>query len=289
MDAEELLNTVRQSHPELHIHTVQYQNEGQFNHILVINDDLIFRFPRYAHVIDQLDTERIVLDRIRSHLPLPVPKIIYRSQNTRTPGEVFTGYRKIPGKPLYRERLKAIKNEAVVQRLAKQAADFLRALHCIDTDNLDVPVRVEDPLAYYKNFYSEIRIAILPKMRLSARMETEASFKQLLDNLHQNPHQLCLIHNDFGGSNILFDESRQELSGVIDFNSICLGDPAVDVASLSTFGEAFVQRGLGVYPEMEHLLERAHLIKSTFALEQAYSGWRDGDSEAFQRGMENYV
>jgi hypothetical protein len=40
---------------------------------------------------------------------------------------------------------------------------------------------------------------------------------------------------------------------------------------------------------MEHLMERARLIKNTFALEEALSGWRDGDLKAFERGMENYV
>jgi aminoglycoside 2''-phosphotransferase len=289
MRTENFRNRIQETYPELQIHTVEYLNEGQFNHVLVINDNLIFRFPRYAHVIDQLETERVVLDQIRPHLPLPIPKIIYQLHDARIPGEVFTGYQMIPGRPLYRERLKKILDEAVMQRVAEQAAAFLKALHHIERNRLSVPVRVEDPLDYYENFYSEIRTALLPKMRPSARVETEAYFEQLLGYLRQHSYRPCLIHNDYGGSNILFDDTRQELSGVIDFNSLCVGDPAVDVASLSTYGEDFIRRGMRVYPEMENLLERARLIKGTFALEEAYSGWRDDDSEAFRRGMEKYV
>jgi aminoglycoside 2''-phosphotransferase len=277
------------SYPELEIHKVHLLNEGQFNHILLINDELIFRFPKYVHVVEQFDIELSVLDPIRSLLPLPIPKILYRSNNTQTPGEVFTAYRKLPGKPFYRNQLDAIQNKTVVQRLAEQAAGFLKALHQIDTGSIGIAVPVEDPLFYYENFYLAISTALFPKMRQSARIQTEAFFKQLLEYLRQNPCQLCLIHNDFGGSNILYDEFRQELSGVIDFSSLCLGDPAVDVASLSTYGEDFVLRGFRVYPEMEHLMERARLIKNTFALEEALSGWRDGDPKAFERGMENYV
>jgi aminoglycoside 2''-phosphotransferase len=289
LNSKSFIDRILLTCPELEIHKVQLINEGQFNHVLLINDEIIFRFPRYAHVVEQLDSELSILDPIRSLLPLPIPRILYRSNNTQTPGEVFTAYRKLPGKPFYRKQLDAIQNENVVQRLAEQAADFLKALHHIDIDSIGIDVPVEDPLVYYEKFFLEIRTALFPKMRQSARKQTEAFFEQLLEHLRLNPYLHCVIHNDFGGSNILYDEIRQELSGVIDFNSVCLGDPAVDVASLSTYGEDFVLRGFRVYPEMEHLMERARLFKNTFALEEALSGWRDGDPKAFERGMENYV
>jgi aminoglycoside 2''-phosphotransferase len=289
MDPETIVAHIRQAYPNLHIRRIEFQEGGQFNQIVLVNQELIFRFPRYDHVMDHMDIRRAVVDRIRPLLPLPVPEILYQSPNTGVPGEVFSVYRMIPGKPLYREHLNAITAEHVRQGLAEQAAAFLKALHSIDTKQLGIHVPVEDPLEYYENFFAQVREVLLPKMRQSAQVQTVRFFERLLDYLRQNSYRPCLIHNDFGGSNILFDDSRLILTGVIDFNALCLGDPAVDIASLSTYGEDFVLRGISVYPEMETLLERARWIKGTFALEEALSGWQDGDIDAFERGMENYV
>jgi aminoglycoside 2''-phosphotransferase len=289
MDLNQLIDQIRLAYPTLEFQSLQVLTEGQFNQILLINNELIFRFPRYAHVMDECEMRQATIDQIRSYLPLPVPEILYQSPNTGIPGEVFSVYRMLPGKPLYRESLQTIGSEDVLQRLAEQAAAFLKALHGINPKQYEKRLPVEDPLDYYEQFFSEIRTALLPRMRFSARIQTKIFFEELLHYLQNDTYRPCLIHNDFGGSNILYDEFRQELSGVIDFNSLCLGDPAVDVASLSTYGEDFVLRGFRVYPEMEHLLERARLIKKTFELEEALSGWRDGDPKAFERGMENYV
>jgi aminoglycoside 2''-phosphotransferase len=288
MKSSLFLPHIYQAFPELQIHALDL-HQGQFNHILLVNDDLVFRFPRYRHVIDAWERRLPLLDLIHPLLPLPVPEILYESPNTGIPGEVFSVYRKIPGTALYRHLLEEIADPQVLQRLAEEAAGFLKALHSIDTAALTVNVPVEDPLSYYEGFFDEIRTALFPQMRPAARIETEAQFDQLLSHLRHSHYHPCLVHNDFGGSNILYDETRQVLSGVLDFNSLALGDPAVDVASLSTYGEAFVLLGLRVYPAMEGLLERARLIRSTFALEEALSGWKDGDSAAYARGMENYV
>jgi aminoglycoside 2''-phosphotransferase len=289
LNTNDLLHRIKQYFPDLEIHHLVSIESGQFNQILLVNNELVFRFPRYVHSMDQWEIRQSMLDDIRPQLPLPVPEIIYQSPNNHIPGEVFSVLRMIPGIPLYRDRLAAIDNEDVLQHLAEQAAGFLKALHSIDVKGRKGTVPVEDPLEFYEHFYKEVRTTLLPKMRHSARLETEVFFEQLLSFLRNNPYQPCLIHNDFGGSNILYDEDRQQLSGVLDLNSLCLGDPAVDVASLSTYGDDFVNRGLYVYPEMKHMMERARLIRETFALEEALSGWRDGDAKAYERGMEKYV
>jgi aminoglycoside 2''-phosphotransferase len=288
MGSSPFLPHINQAFPDLEILSLDVR-EGQFNHILLVNDDLVFRFPRYNHGIDEWQRKLPLLEQIRPLLPLPVPEILYQSPNTGLPGQVFTVYRKIPGTPLYRQQLEEIEDPQVVQRLAAEAARFLKALHSINTASLAVEVPVEDPLAFYEHFYSEVRTALFPQMRPAARSETEAQFDCLLSHLRHTGYRPCLVHNDFGGSNILFDPHTQALSGVLDFNSLALGDPAVDVASLSTYGDAFVLLGLRSYPEMEALLERARLIRSTFALEEALSGWKNSDAGAFARGMENYV
>ena len=47
-DPTSALQVIRRAYPDLPIHSVEpHNNEGQFNNLLVVNDELVFRFPRY--------------------------------------------------------------------------------------------------------------------------------------------------------------------------------------------------------------------------------------------------
>lgn len=71
------------------------------------------------------------------------------------------------------------------------------------------------------------------------------------------PRVESAAHTDFGGSNILFDEARCTVTGVIDWAGIKLCDPAIDVGAIMHMGESFVARMLKTYPEMEQMAPRA--------------------------------
>jgi aminoglycoside 2''-phosphotransferase len=102
----------------------------------------------------------------------------------------------------------------------------------------------------------------------------------------------ALIHGDFGASNILYDAKARAISGIIDWSSAGLGDPAVDLAALicpASYGEEFAARLAGVYPGVAELLPRARFYIGTFALQEALFGVEQGDDEALRRGLEEYV
>ena len=63
--------------------------------------ELIFRFPRHDAGIEKLETEVALLAQIRPFLTLPIPEPIYQSFTPRTVGQVFAGYRMLPGEPLW--------------------------------------------------------------------------------------------------------------------------------------------------------------------------------------------
>ena len=87
-------------------------------------------------------------------------------------------------------------------------------------------------------------------------------------------------------SNILHDSSTMTITGVIDFDSAGVGDPAVDFAAASCFG---LQRSSKVYPEIQTALDRVRFYVGTFPLQEALFGWDSGDAEAFRRGIAPYV
>ena len=128
---ESYQQTLIQAYPELRVRSAHLNTQGQNSYVLIVNDQYVFRFPRYAHVLQQLKTETALLKHIRPRLPLPVPNPEFVHLDDQPIGQAFQGYRMIAGAPLWRETFQAIGDDAVLEALAGQLAGFLRALHNI--------------------------------------------------------------------------------------------------------------------------------------------------------------
>ena len=99
-----------------------------------------------------------------------------------------------------------------------------------------------------------------------------------------------LKHGDFGPSNILYSKDEERVTGVIDFGSSGLGDPAYDFAGLlSGYGEPFVESFAKVYPAVEVFFERIRFYRGTFALLEALFGIENDDERALEAGLAMYV
>jgi hypothetical protein len=109
---------------------------GQNNTVLIVNDELIFRFPRYAAGVRRLEAEAALLERIRPRLPLPVPHPRYSSFEPREVGRVFMGYRRIPGEPLWMDALRAIGEGGALSAIGAQLGEFLRCLDSLPLDQV---------------------------------------------------------------------------------------------------------------------------------------------------------
>ena len=282
------LRTIKEAYPSLDIHSARlHTSDGQFNDILYINDDLLFRFPRYEEDISDFLREIKVLQRLQGHASLPVPNPIYVSAETRLRGNVFMGYKMLAGRPLFRETLNSIKDKSTLESFAQQLADFLYGLHHLSPAELGLDLPPPDLLAESKSFFSDTEKHLFPLMRPDARDSVTRHFEDYFNNADSHGYELSLIHGDFGGSNILFDQSQ--ITGIIDFSFARLGDPAQDIAAVSTYGDSFFAQISRYYPGIESLLKRARFYRGTFALYEALHGFRNHDQEAFASGMEQYV
>ena len=289
MDKEALyLQTIRETYPKLDVDSARlHTGEGQFNDIIFINNDLIFRFPRYEESRDGLLREIEILQKLQGHLSLPIPEPIYVSSGTSGVGDIFMGYKLLAGKPLFRGVLNAITNESVLESMASQLAEFLYGLHNLSPAALGLDLPIINALAESRQFYEEVYEHLLPLMRAEARTAVTKHFEAYFGNARLHEYEPALIHGDFGGSNLLFDRDR--ITGIIDFSFAGLDDPARDIAAISTYGEAFFARICRHYPDIESLLERASFYRGTFALQEALHGFRYNDNEAFALGMEEYI
>jgi aminoglycoside 2''-phosphotransferase len=279
------------TYPDLPITSVRlHTTEGQFNDILVVNEELIFRFPRSPHVAATLAVETELLARLQGHLPLPIPNPIFQAREPQTGGLLFMGYQMLPGAPLWRETIDTLVEDRVLDRLATQLAEFLSALHTLPAAALGGPVPTMDSADWWAKLFAQFQDKLYPFMRPDARDDTTHLFSALLADLPSNPTPLALRHGDFGTGNILYDPQNQVITGIIDFDFAGLGDPTLDIAALAGgYGEEFVARCYAVYPEMEQMLPRARLYQGTYALQQALYALRDGNQEDFEDGIAAYV
>jgi aminoglycoside 2''-phosphotransferase len=285
--AETYLRRVREAFPELAAGRARLRGgESQFNTVLVVDEALIFRFPRGPQAAAGLADEVALLDHLAGRLPLPTPRPLYRAADPRTGGLAFIGYPMLPGQPLWRETLAAIGDGAALDRMALQLAGFLRALHGLPAPELPpAPEEAARWAALFDDFERELFALVRP----DARAGVLRLRGRLLAELRRGPPPAALRHGDFGGGNLLYDPQTLCISAVIDFGAAGLGDPAADVAALSTYGEAFLARGLPAYPAMAAMLPRARLYRQTFALQQALHALRAGDRAELEDGLREYV
>ncbi|HEU5140552.1 MAG TPA: aminoglycoside phosphotransferase family protein [Bacillales bacterium] len=285
------VHLLRDVYPELKIQSTQSNEIGQNNDVLIVNDQLIFRFAKYRDGADRLEEETTLLERIREYVSLPIPEPIYQHFDAKEPSKTFIGYQMIEGKPLWKETLNQLKMDPL-QTIASQLAKFLRELHRIPFREVipELPADYVGPYEEYKDIYERFQEQLFPFMREDAKKAVSKNFDAFLADESHFQFEPCLIHGDYGPSNILFDSYENRVSGIIDFGGSGIGDPAHDFAGiLSGYGESFLNLFACEYPGMNGILERMHFYKSTFALQEALFGIENQDKETFQNGIKDYL
>ncbi|WP_019926820.1 aminoglycoside phosphotransferase family protein [Nocardia sp. BMG111209] len=93
----------------------------------------------------------------------------------------------------------------------------------------------------------------------------------------------CFVHGDFGPHNILWHGSK--IRSLIDFDHSCVGDPAIDYASLISFYGAAAVGALSGDPA---LLDRALRHRAGFTLQLAAAAILVGDEKLFRHAIGNF-
>ncbi|MEI3613181.1 phosphotransferase family protein [Pseudogracilibacillus sp. SO30301A] len=285
--AHTYIKRIREVYPELEVYSAEFNHIGQNNDVLIVNNEIVFRFAKYQDGVERLEKETKILNMVGQYVSLPTPKPIYQQLQTKTIGKAFIGYKMIEGKPLWKS---VLNNNDQPSILAKQLATFLRELHAIPIENVSLNLTHEDPHKEFTNLYVNFKEKLFPFMRQGARHNVSKRFESYLGNATHFEFKPCLIHGDFGPSNILYSISDNKVTGIIDFGGSCLGDPAFDFAGiLSGYGECLLEKLLNYYPGIERVIERMRFYKSTFALQEALFGLDNNDQEAFQNGIKDYL
>ncbi|MBH0157242.1 aminoglycoside phosphotransferase family protein [Fictibacillus sp. 5RED26] len=283
------IERIQAVYPELLIEDVYPNDIGQNNDVLIINNSLVFRFPKYDKGIVSLIEETKILELIRGTISIPIPCPKYQSFDLLEPGKVFTGYERIEGDPFWNEHLVRVDNVDSI-KFAKQLVTFLIEIHSISKQKLnrDLELKDRNPYEEMKELFKNIQDKLFPFINEKAQKDIFYSFESFLNN--EEHLKTTLIHGDFGASNILWNSKNCEISGVIDFGGTRIGDPAFDFAGiLSSYGEDFFNKCIDLYPNGSEIAQRVTFYKSTFALQEALHGLINNDNRAFENGIKEYL
>ncbi|MET8757819.1 phosphotransferase [Lentzea sp. NPDC004782] len=227
---------------------------GTFNDAVVVPGEWVARFPR----TDLPDARRRAraLRRIgQLDLPFAVPEVVEdRLDLPLGRAHVVISY--LPGEPSGTASDEAVR-------------EVLDALAAVGLDP-ELVALLDEPLHHAGGPKTAETITELVFPLLTADERDQAS--GVLRRYAELPAVAGFVHGDLAPVNLRWQHGR--ISGVIDWDFACAGDPALDAAAFANYGWPLVRR---VRPE---LYERARTHAAMFPLTGAVSAIRRGGDPA---------
>lgn len=227
------LQLIRDQFPELEPKHIRLLGAGWDNAAFIINEELIFRFPRREIALPLLEAEWCALPELALRLPLPIPVPKWKGSPTSNFPWPFIGYRMIPGFTACYANL--LEDERAF--LAEPIAQFLATLHATPKSEISQCHIPSDNQSRIDGTLLTTKIKkIFAELSLLGLLENENQLEGVVQSLQhfRPPVNSFVVHGDFYVRHLLVDKNHR-LVGVIDWGDIHLGDPAIDLAIAHSF------------------------------------------------------
>jgi aminoglycoside phosphotransferase (APT) family kinase protein len=199
---------------------------GVDNSTFRLGDTMTVRLPRFERWVGQVTREQRWLPYLAPHLPLPIPKPLAQGEPALGFPYPWSVYEWLPGNRTDVDPL------TDPRQAAADLAEFLAALHAIDP--------TDGPPPEWSNGFRGCDLAD-PRDSPVVRHYMETRIARLEDSLDTTPiralwaqglaaptcRRPVWVHGDPAPGNVLATGGR--LSAVIDFGTLAVGDPAVDL------------------------------------------------------------
>ena len=109
MELETYERRIREICPELTVRSARLNKEGLLNDVVIVNDELVFRFAKREFGYKDPQEEANLLHFLKKHITLPIPTPFYKSPDA-------LAYPLIPGVTLRRDvllRLPEVDQQAI--------------------------------------------------------------------------------------------------------------------------------------------------------------------------------
>lgn len=270
------IKKIRAVYPNLSLDQLELNQDGMNNDVVIVNQQLVCRFPKNEWAKEDLKTEVKILQVARQFIDLPIPDLDRVEED-------FVSYPLIRGIALSRHqlfRLELLAQEKVIEQLGQ----FYQQLHSIPSDAVaaaNIPSSIaersrEDMIALYE----QVQQILFPHLWRHQQTWVHEHFEPLVSGTLDLGTPSVLIHGDLGCYHILFDPEQQSLSGIIDFGTAGTGSPAIDLAALlDNHGEAVLKRMSKYYSGVEALIDQARFRAGIVWLQWALMGVQNKDTE----------
>ncbi len=254
---------------------VEFLADGWDNRVYRVDSEWVFRFPRRQLGADLLPVEFRILPGIAGALPVPVAVPVHVGGPTDTFPWPFAGYRYLEGRTACRVNPGEDQRRALAEPLGR----FLKTLHALPTDRLDLPgdeFGRMDPE----------RVLRLTEKRLRAVLASPDDLLEGLSDLPAATRAPCLVHGDFYPRQFLLDDDAR-LTGVIDWGDVHRGDVACDLmVALAFLPEDARPAFAAAYGEIDDVTWRRTRFRTIHhSAAVAHYGKEIGDEDIFRDGL----
>lgn len=226
--------------PDIAVERVERIEGGWSSHTFLVNDELIFRFARFDVVARNLRREIAVLPLVQEHLSFRVPVPEWTGEHE---GRAFVGYRMIPGRPVTPADVDP--DEALVEDIV----DAISQLHRVPIDAAGPLLGPQGRPDWWQREYLRVRGRIRSDVLLLLDGDVADAVERGLDAfLSDEDRPSRLVHRDLGMDHVLLAPDTGRVSGIIDFEFIAIGDPAIDFVGFRIdLGREVCRRALDTY------------------------------------------
>ena len=244
--------------------------EGQFCVAVLVEPEVVVRFPRHALGIEHLLHERMVVEILGGRLDVAVPAPL-AAELDNPPGQAFASHRLVPGDLVTREILGDL-SRGDTDQLHDQVASLLLGLKAATSAARSAGVHTESLGEIAATMAADVDALLRDRMSPSQSARAAAELRAVAG---VDRHDRSLCHADLGG-NLVWDSGGRRL-GVIDFGGASVSDPVLDLASLLALDESLAVAVAARVPHVAGRLDDAQTVRATFALQDALYGAHQGD------------
>jgi aminoglycoside 2''-phosphotransferase len=223
-DVQQAYKVVATHYGNLSEHQTELFRDGFDHAVIVVDGKTAFRFAKNQEYLDKMP---IVSAFLREFAPLtpttvPIPEILNHQ------GVTYERYEFLPGKPLKQE-LSSKFSTANLAGVAKVIGSFLTTIHSFPVERaVELGVPRNDPLKDWQDRYEAVKQHVFPVLNDEKRQSIAALFEILLLLLKNNDMPMKVTHFDIKPDHVIVNPDTQEISGIIDFGDMKIGDPAYD-------------------------------------------------------------
>ncbi len=189
------------------INNYQVNNSGYDNLIIIVNDNLVFRFPKKADIYETYEEEAKIVNYLKPFISTEIPNIIIGNKKSN-----YTVHALIKGKDFH--SLEETEKNNITANISKDIAKFFSEMHSVKNIFLTPENNKLEDWGCYK-YYNHVYNFVKERGKAKILENTIEKFVEISKTLKNSDNVIC--HDDLHNGNIIVNLEKQKLAGVIDW------------------------------------------------------------------------